>query len=103
MASNSESVTHFFRVLFTLTLTVVLGACIAGGARYSLGEMVEEDPQELPTNCESVHVVVAGDTCFDIARQFNLTTAELVAINPNIVCEKLIPGQSLCVEAKAEN
>ncbi|KAK1303800.1 hypothetical protein QJS10_CPB11g01013 [Acorus calamus] len=47
--------------------------------------------------CFSVYGVESGNTCFAIRQELNLTAAEFGAINPNLECDKLFPGQWLCV------
>ncbi|KAK1304653.1 hypothetical protein QJS10_CPB11g01022 [Acorus calamus] len=51
--------------------------------------------------CFSVYGVESGDTCFAIRQEFNLTAAEFGAVNPNLECDKLFPGQWLCVVGRA--
>ncbi|KAK1303802.1 hypothetical protein QJS10_CPB11g01011 [Acorus calamus] len=57
-------------------------------------------PASVP-ECFSVYGVESGDTCFFIGQEFNLTAAEFGAINPNLECDKLFPGQWLCVVGRA--
>jgi LysM repeat protein len=41
-----------------------------------------------------IYTVKAGDTLADIAKQFNITTADIIAVNPNLQRSDLItPGQ----------
>jgi hypothetical protein len=42
-------------------------------------------------------MVVTGDTCWDIAVAHGCKLDELLKLNPAVDCEKLRPGQSLCV------
>lgn len=51
--------------------------------------------------CDTVLGVTKGDTCFDIAKSFELTTPEFDAINPNINCAALFVGQWVCVAGTA--
>ncbi|KAK1303794.1 G-type lectin S-receptor-like serine/threonine-protein kinase SD1-29 [Acorus calamus] len=57
-------------------------------------------PASVP-ECFTVYGVESGDTCFFIGQEFNLTAAEFGAINPNLECDKLFPGQWLCVVGRA--
>ncbi|KAG9449161.1 hypothetical protein H6P81_009126 [Aristolochia fimbriata] len=47
--------------------------------------------------CNSAHGVEEGDTCFDVAKAFNLTTEVFNEMNPNLNCTSLFVGQWLCV------
>ncbi|KAI4371691.1 hypothetical protein MLD38_010014 [Melastoma candidum] len=89
MSSDDKLATLVFRVLFSLVLAVVLATCMAVGDLNGMGVMDEKAPEQLGLNCKTTYNVVAGDTCFDIAQQFNLTLAELLAINPGINCDDL--------------
>ncbi|KAF9478459.1 hypothetical protein BDN70DRAFT_45302 [Pholiota conissans] len=50
-------------------------------------------------DCDQVHVVASGDACSVIAAQANITTAVLLANNPNVNtgCANIYPGEVLCV------
>ncbi|MFS7934195.1 putative LysM domain-containing protein [Helianthus anomalus] len=54
-------------------------------------------PIPLPI-CTSVVGVKSGDTCFDIAQKFKLSTKLFNSINPNLDCDKLFVGEWICVE-----
>ncbi|PWN48362.1 hypothetical protein IE53DRAFT_200552 [Violaceomyces palustris] len=57
------------------------------------------DPE---VQCDSnPYTVQSGDTCYDIASQHVLTTAELLAENPGLDCQALRVGQTVCLGAKA--
>ncbi|KAI4371690.1 hypothetical protein MLD38_010013 [Melastoma candidum] len=100
MASSSKSLTIFVSALFAIALALLLATCMAASDFSSL-EVPEADKPLL--KCQSTHAVLSGETCFTIAKQFNLTTIELLAINPNIVCDKLLVGEWLCVVAGEGN
>ena len=48
--------------------------------------------------CDAVVGVESGDTCFDIADKFQLTTEFFDSINPNLNCDALFVGQWVCVD-----
>lgn len=54
-----------------------------------------------PPACDTVFGVRKGDTCFDIAQNFKLSTPEFDSINPNINCAALFVGQWVCVDGTA--
>lgn len=59
----------------------------------------------LPTRVASVpcpstttpYLVRSGDTCYDIARVHNTTLDKFLIVNPDVVCNKLMPGDRVCV------
>ena len=48
--------------------------------------------------CYSVIGVKSGDTCFDIANNFKLSSKAFESINPNLNCDKLFVGEWICVK-----
>ncbi|KJA16072.1 carbohydrate-binding module family 50 protein [Hypholoma sublateritium FD-334 SS-4] len=54
-------------------------------------------------DCDTVHVVASGDICDTIASQANITTAVLLADNPNVdaACTNIHIGEVLCVAPAA--
>ncbi|KIM69911.1 carbohydrate-binding module family 50 protein [Scleroderma citrinum Foug A] len=53
-----------------------------------------------PAPCPSTttpYIVESGDTCYDIARRHNTTLDKFLIVNPQIVCNKLMPGDRVCV------
>ncbi|KAL4628804.1 hypothetical protein ACB092_05G264400 [Castanea dentata] len=48
--------------------------------------------------CDQVYGVNSGDTCLDVAKNFNLPTDFFNSINPNLNCSALFIGQWLCVD-----
>nr|GMD83167.1 Peptidoglycan-binding Lysin subgroup [Ipomoea batatas] len=59
--------------------------------------LAETNPFGGPS-CFTVVGVKEGDTCFDIAKSFNVSTKDFNAINPNLNCTALFIGQWLCIE-----
>ncbi|KAK1368500.1 LysM domain-containing protein [Heracleum sosnowskyi] len=51
--------------------------------------------------CDTVFGVRKGDTCFDIAQNFQLSTPEFDSINPNVNCTALFVGQWICIDGTA--
>ncbi|KAK2998925.1 hypothetical protein RJ639_023674 [Escallonia herrerae] len=54
-----------------------------------------------PPICSKVHGAQIGDTCFSVAKAFNLTTEDFNAINPNLNCIRIFVGEWLCVNGLA--
>ncbi|KAL6198067.1 hypothetical protein ACLB2K_027859 [Fragaria x ananassa] len=62
---------------------------------------VAPSPPSPPTlKCDSVYGVKSGDTCFEVAQTFNLTTSLFDTLNPNLNCTALFIGQWLCLDGK---
>ncbi|KAI4371688.1 hypothetical protein MLD38_010011 [Melastoma candidum] len=101
MASIGKSTTLFLQVLFALAL--LLTTCLAKSNLHDFGEESVKFPKQSSLKCNSAHGVQDGETCFLIAKQFNMTTAEFVAINPNVVCKKLFVGQWVCIDGETTN
>lgn len=53
-----------------------------------------------PCNCSNgteSYMVQAGDSCWDISNAHGFPLDELKKANPKVVCERLLPGQMLCL------
>ncbi|PWA52534.1 lysM domain-containing protein [Artemisia annua] len=50
--------------------------------------------------CNSVIGVKSGDTCFDIANNFNLSSKAFESINPNLNCDEMFVGEWICVKGQ---
>ncbi|KAI4365082.1 hypothetical protein MLD38_021101 [Melastoma candidum] len=98
MASTGRSTAIYVRVILALILVLLLMACVSGRESNVEPEGVS-NPSQTPLKCSSPYGVQSGDTCFDIAKQAGLDTAQFLAINPNLVCEKLFVGQWVCIKA----
>jgi hypothetical protein len=46
---------------------------------------------------QDVHVVVAGDTCWAVARGRDMSVQQLESMNGELDCDALRPGRKLCV------
>ncbi|CAK9320984.1 unnamed protein product [Citrullus colocynthis] len=60
---------------------------------------VAEAEAGLELQCNKVYGVKNGDTCFDLAQKFKLSTEHFNFINPNLNCSSLFIGQWLCLNA----
>lgn len=53
-----------------------------------------------PVPCPSTtlsYIVQPGDTCWDIANDHNSSLDKLLIVNPKVDCDKLMPGERVCV------
>ncbi|WOG85240.1 hypothetical protein DCAR_0104428 [Daucus carota subsp. sativus] len=55
-----------------------------------------------PLICDLAFGVKSGDTCFNIAQGFGLSSGEFESINPNVNCTALFVGQWICVEGSED-
>ncbi|KAF9678974.1 hypothetical protein SADUNF_Sadunf07G0092000 [Salix dunnii] len=76
-----------------LVLSFLLVISMAESRILGTADLFAESTPE----CDEVVGVASGDTCFDVAKTFNLTAASFDAINPNLNCNALFVGQWLCV------
>ncbi|KAJ7478275.1 hypothetical protein FB451DRAFT_183013 [Mycena latifolia] len=53
----------------------------------------------LQSQCGTLYTVVSGDGCFAISGVAHITQAQLAALNPDLNCATLAPGQGLCLSA----
>ncbi|KAL1537462.1 hypothetical protein AAHA92_29970 [Salvia divinorum] len=90
MAKESNKVSTFLNLAFILSIILII---TASESRSFFG--VNKGSPTL--SCESVVGVVSGDTCFDIAKDQNLSSTAFDAINPNLNCSALFIGQWICV------
>ncbi|KAL1829752.1 hypothetical protein DCAR_0209122 [Daucus carota subsp. sativus] len=84
--------------LLVLTLSLFLIITIAESR--AIFPAVSVKAKAAPS-CDTVFGVRKGDTCFDIAQNFKLSTAAFDAINPNINCAAIFVGQWVCVDGTA--
>jgi LysM repeat protein len=70
-------------------------------ANLQVGQQICIPVKDISGPCESgfFYTVVLGDTFFNIARRFNITTEALAAANPGVDPNKLQIGQEICVPA----
>jgi hypothetical protein len=67
---------------------------------YAQGFVVADAARSVPVlNCQAVHGVRAGETCFAVAQAAGLTVDQFLGFNPNINCEKVFVGQWVCLAA----
>ncbi|KXX82582.1 Endochitinase 2 [Madurella mycetomatis] len=78
----------------------------AGGKRYYewLHSLIGATPSPTtpstpaPTACVKEHVIVPGDTCYELANYYGLDLAELIRYNLGVNCTALREDQRLCVK-----
>ncbi|WJZ96275.1 hypothetical protein VitviT2T_014975 [Vitis vinifera] len=71
------------------------------GRVVSASTMAVATTAKATPECDTVVGVESGDTCFDIADKFQLTTEFFDSINPNLNCDALFVGQWVCVDGTA--
>lgn len=54
-------------------------------------------PQPAPCSQNNYYTIVSGDTLYSIARRFNTTIRDIMALNPNINPYDLRVGQRICI------
>ena len=57
----------------------------------------------IPSGTCVPYTVVAGDTCLIVATRYGLTLDQFLALNPNVNCNNLQIGSSLCVQSAQAN
>ncbi|CAI5969235.1 unnamed protein product, partial [Closterium sp. NIES-64] len=50
------------------------------------------------TGCTVPLTISQGDTCEWVLSMFGITAADLAALNPDLNCTQLVPGQQLCMD-----
>ncbi|KAJ9690280.1 hypothetical protein PVL29_012771 [Vitis rotundifolia] len=85
--ANSKSL----NMIFMLSLLILV----------SMAESRFLGAKKATPQCDTVVGVESGDTCFDIAEKFQLTTEFFNSINPNLNCDTLFVGQWVCVDGTA--
>lgn len=83
---------------FALVLLLILMIITMAESRVTISA---KSKASVTLVCDIVTAVTKGDTCFDIAKSNNLTTAQFDAFNPNVNCDGLFVGQWLCIEGFA--
>ncbi|CAA3005937.1 Hypothetical predicted protein [Olea europaea subsp. europaea] len=96
MAKASNNIAMYLNVIFVVSLLLV----ITVESRSLLDSIVRGNS---PPVCDEVVDVKIGDTCFEVATIFNLTTEFFDAINPNLNCTALFVGQWLCIDGSVLN
>lgn len=48
-----------------------------------------------------VYHISRGDTCWDLAQTRGCSVDDILDVNSNLKCEKLVPGQPICLPVKA--
>ncbi|KAJ4843365.1 hypothetical protein Tsubulata_042739 [Turnera subulata] len=90
MATSNQKFAIFFNVLVILSLAIFVST--AQSRIYGGGSL---KPQGI--NCDKVHAVNSGETCFAIKQAFHLSDGFFNSINPNLNCDDLFIGQWICL------
>lgn len=53
-----------------------------------------------PSTSEVYHIV-RGDTCWDLSQARGCSVDDILSVNSDLKCERLVPGQSICLPVKA--
>ncbi|KAL7605106.1 hypothetical protein Lser_V15G16571 [Lactuca serriola] len=88
--------------LFVKTATVFslfLMLIVLSESRFTLIDGVQKAKSALV--CSHVVGVEAGDDCTIISKEFGMSLASFLAINPNINCESVFVGQWVCIDGSA--
>ncbi|KAI3466630.1 hypothetical protein Pfo_023293 [Paulownia fortunei] len=91
MAKASSKISIFLN--FAMALTLLLMIITMAESRSIFGVKTSSK-----LSCDTVVGVKSEDTCFGIAKAYNLTETVFDAINPNLNCTALFVGQWLCVD-----
>ncbi|CAA3005938.1 Hypothetical predicted protein [Olea europaea subsp. europaea] len=97
MAKASNNIAMDLNMIFIVSLLLVF---VMAESRSLLGSIVRGNS---PPVCDEVVDVKSGDTCFVVAKTFNLTAEFFDAINPNLNCTALFVGQWLCIDGSVLN
>ncbi|KAH7566074.1 hypothetical protein JRO89_XS08G0079800 [Xanthoceras sorbifolium] len=95
-ANRSKATSIFSNFVLIISLLLIIISVVES---RSLGDgflKAKPTPQ-----CNTVVGVASGDTCYDLAKQFKMTTELFYAVNPNINCDALFVGQWVCVAGTA--
>ncbi|KAI0033842.1 hypothetical protein K488DRAFT_46814 [Vararia minispora EC-137] len=84
-----------YRMLFPFFLIIVV--CLLLVLRLVGPLAVKPAPAPTCGPGSTPSAVVAGDTCWDIAVAHGCKLDDLLKLNPTVDCDKLRPGQRLCV------
>ncbi|KAL5730678.1 hypothetical protein ACHQM5_003475 [Ranunculus cassubicifolius] len=63
----------------------------------------ERKPPATTTQCNKAFGARLGDSCFSIQQLFKIEPAIFTAINPNLECNKIFPGQWICTNGEFHN
>jgi len=85
-----------YRMLFPFFLTVIVVLLLVWRLIVSPGLTHVKCPEG-----SSRVTVVAGDTCWKIAEAHGCGLEALRSVNSNLACERLLPGDKICVPSAA--
>eukprot|EP00128_Syssomonas_multiformis_P006286 Colp12_sorted_trinity150504_noHs@29037 len=75
---------------FIVLAGLLLCVALANGLAVSKGLV-------LGSTCSKSHKIVSGDTCYDIAKNNNISLQDLINANPGLNCDNLQIGAVLCL------
>ncbi|KAL7605107.1 hypothetical protein Lser_V15G16570 [Lactuca serriola] len=96
MAKNASLFVKMAAVLSLFLMLVVLSE-----SRFTLIDGVGVQKAKSALVCSQVVGVEAGDDCTIISKEFGMSLASFLAINPNINCESVFVGQWVCINGSA--
>ncbi|KAI3498859.1 hypothetical protein L1887_34645 [Cichorium endivia] len=94
MAKNASLFVKMAAVLSLFLMLIVLSE-----SRFTLTDGAQKAKSAVV--CNQVVGVGAGEDCTIISKEFKLTLASFLAINPNINCESVFVGQWVCIDGSA--
>ncbi|KAL5818781.1 hypothetical protein ACOSQ4_022623 [Xanthoceras sorbifolium] len=95
-ANRSKATSIFSNFVLIISLLIIISVVESRSLGADGFLKAKPTPQ-----CNTVVGVANGDTCYDIAKQFKMTTELFYAVNPNINCDALFLGQWVCVAGTA--
>ncbi|KAL3851267.1 hypothetical protein ACJIZ3_013149 [Penstemon smallii] len=94
MANSSNKISFFLNFALVLSLLLLLITIAEGRSLFGCDLFKPSST----LSCDKVVGVKSDDTCFGLAKTFNLTETVFDAINPNLNCTALFVGQWLCID-----
>lgn len=85
-----------YRVLFPFLLIIIVVLLLVWRLAGTAGAPSSRKPCVCPVG-STPSTVVAGDTCWNIAEAHGCALDALLKLNPLLRCEKLMPGDRICV------
>lgn len=96
MAHKSDVNSASYRTLFPFFL--LIAAILLLVWRLVLSPALTTAPVKLCPKPQTIpHLVQPGDTCWEIAKIQGCSMDELKELNTKVNCDKLMPGQVVCV------
>jgi len=96
--AHGSNNTHAHRMLFPFLLLVAVALLLVIRLVYYRTRADPEPPTAgLCPGTSKMGQVEAGDTCWKLSQARNSTLEEFMNVNPEIDCNHLLPGQSVCL------